>query len=293
VLAAVFVMGFGAGTLDMVLSPIVCALRPERRAVAMNWLHSFYCVGAVLAILAGALALRLGLGWRSMSLWLGAMPLVVGAGFCVAKIPPLVADGQQRTRLRHLCRERYFLIALVAIFLGGATELGMAQWLPAYAETSLGYSRWTGGMALLGFSLAMAVGRMLGGWTGGRIAPITLMIGCCWASVVLFVMGCFFPVAAVALSACIAAGLTGSILWPSMLGVAADRFPHGGASMFALLAAMGNFGGIFMPWVVGVTADLTAMRWGLATATLCPLLMALLLQRMRQPAAAAAVASAA
>ena len=41
--------------------------------------------------------------------------------------------------------------------------------------------------------------------------------------------------------------------------------------MFALLGALGNFGGIFMPWLVGVVADHWGLRWGLASATLCPL----------------------
>ena len=50
---ALFVLGLGAGMLDMVLSPIVSTLNPTRRAVALNWLHSFYCVGAVVTILAG------------------------------------------------------------------------------------------------------------------------------------------------------------------------------------------------------------------------------------------------
>ena len=281
VLVAVFVMGFGAGTLDMILSPIVCALQPERRGAAMNWLHSFYCVGAVLTILAGALALKVGMGWRAISLWLVLMPLPVAAAFMVMRIPPLVSAGGERMRLRELCRRSYFLVALVAIFLGGATELGMAQWLPAYAETGLGFSRWTGGMALLWFSLAMAVGRMLAGVLGHRFDGIRLMLLCCWASVVLFLLACFAPWSPVALAACIGAGLTGSCLWPSMLAVTADRFPRGGASMFGLLAAFGNFGGIFMPWIVGVTADFTEIHWGLSTATLCPLLMGACLLWMR------------
>src|SRR5947207_10051631 len=37
VLVAVFVMGLGAGILDMVLSPIIAALRPDSRATALNW----------------------------------------------------------------------------------------------------------------------------------------------------------------------------------------------------------------------------------------------------------------
>jgi MFS family permease len=287
VLVAVLIMGLGAGILDMVLSPIVAALRPDRRSSAMNWLHSFYCVGAVATILASGLALDSKVSWRTLSLWLIAMPVAVGLGFTALRIPPLVAEGHERTRLRRLVRETYFLVALGAIFLAGATELGMAYWLPAYAEVSLRYTKWTADMAFLGFSLAMAVGRILAGLIGHRIRPITLMLGCCWASVGLFVAACFAPWPAVALGACVAAGLMGSCLWPSMLAVTADRFPRGGASMYGLLAAFGNFGGVFMPWVVGVTAGLSAMNWGLSTATLCPLGLAFMLIWMGRQAKAA------
>ena len=60
-LAATFGLGLGAGILDMVLSPVVAAINPERRAAAMNWLHSFYCVGAVVTVVVGTLALQAGL----------------------------------------------------------------------------------------------------------------------------------------------------------------------------------------------------------------------------------------
>lgn len=277
VLVAVGLMGFGAGVLDMVLSPIVCAFQPERRTQAMNWLHSFYCVGAVFTVLAGSLALRFGIGWRTLALWLVLLPAVVALGFLGLRIPPLVEAGQQRMRTRTLFRESFYLVALLAIFLAGATELGMAQWLPAYAETGLGYSKWTGGMALLAFSVAMAAGRMGAGMLGDRIRPIPLMAACCWSSVALFLAACFLPWPPLALVAAVGAGLTGSCLWPSMLGVTADRYPQGGASMFGLLGALGNLGGVFMPWVVGVVADHAALNLGIAVSTLCPLLMGLLL----------------
>jgi len=58
-----------------------------------------------------------------------------------------------------------------------------------------------------------------------------------------------------------------------MLAVAADRYPDGGASMFAALAAFGNAGGIFMPWIVGWVGDVRDLHWGIATSALAPLLM--------------------
>jgi len=299
VLAAAFIMGLGAGVLDMVLSPIISALQPERRAAAMNWLHSFYCVGAVGTILAGSLALRLGWGWRSISLCLIALPALVGVGFAALRVPPLVAEGQERMRLRLLIRRPYFLAALAAIFFVGGTELAMAQWLAAYAEKGLGYSTWVSGMALLAFSIAMAVGRMTAGTVGHRVATAHLMLVSCGAAVLFYVVACLAPWPAIALGACVGVGLACSCLWPSMLALAADRFPQGGASMFAMLSAFGNSGGIVLPWVVGMVADLVRLRkimafpatvdterlglhLGLGTATLCPILLAAILLWMRR-----------
>ncbi len=282
VLCAVFVMGLGAGILDMVLSPIVSALQPHKRTTALNWLHSFYSVGAVITVLIGGVALRLEIGWRAISLALIAVPLVVALGFIHVDLPPLIPQEGRRTPIRDLCRDSSFLAISVAIFLGGALELGLAQWLPAYAEMNLGFSRWTGSISLVAFAVAMALGRVFAGMIGHRVEPIALMLGCCWTSVVLFVLACFAPWPAVALASSVAVGLAGSSLWPSTLGVAADRFPHGGASMFGLLAALGNLGGIFMPWMVGVTADRLSLRLGLATSTVCPLFMALVLLWMQR-----------
>jgi len=280
-LAAVALMGGGAGVLDMVLSPIVSALQPHRRSAAMNWLHSFYCIGAVATVLVASSALRFGVHWRVIALGMIAIPLLVAAGFTRMTLPALVAHEDGRLPLRQLMRIPLFLVAVAAIFLAGATELGLAQWLPAYAEVDLGFTPWVAGMSLLFFSVAMALGRILAGLIGHRVAGVVLMRACCWVTAILFVVACFAPWPGLRLAAAIATGLTGSCLWPTMLGVTADRFPRGGASMFGMLAAFGNFGGVFMPWIVGATADMTGrMNWGISLAVLCPLGMIALLRAM-------------
>src|SRR5688572_1703978 len=181
VIVASFVMGVGAGVLDMILSPIVSALQPQRRTVAMNLLHSFYCTGAVATILAATVAREYGVDWRSVAIGLVPVPLLIGAGFMRLSLPSMVEAGAPRTPVRSLLREPFFLVTLGAIFLGGATELGMAYWLPAYAEQSLGFTPWVAGMAFLGFSFAMAVGRLGVGLLPPSVGPIRLMLACCGA----------------------------------------------------------------------------------------------------------------
>ncbi len=278
---AVFLLGLGAGQIDMVLSPVVAALNPERRSAAMNWLHSYYCIGAVLTVLAGTLSLHLGISWRNACLAQVVLPVGLLCAFLPLRFPPMVSESG-RQPFSTLLRSRWFLAALLAIFLGGATELAMAQWLPAYAEKALGYPAWVGGAGLLAFSLAMAVGRMAVGASGTRWNPYDLMAWSCALSVVLFLAAAFAPHPAVALACCIAAGFTGSCLWPTMLAVAADRNPDGGASMFGALAALGNAGGIVMPWLVGWIADRHDLHWGLAVSAVAPAAMVPLVLLMRR-----------
>jgi fucose permease len=277
---ALFFLGLGAGMLDMILSPVVSALNPEKRSTALNWLHSFYCVGAVVTILCGTLALQAGLSWRQSSLLLTPLPLFLFVSFAPQHFPALVTE-KGRLGLRVLIRKTWFLGALAAIFLGGATELGMAQWLPAYAEQALRFPVWVSGSALLFFSLAMAAGRMSAGAWGGNLDPYLTMAWSCGLTVLLFIGGSFLPHPGWALAACIAAGFTGSALWPTMLAVTADRHPEGGATMFGALASMGNAGGILMPWIVGWVADKSNLHWGLASSALAPLLMLPLLLHLR------------
>ncbi len=271
-LGAIFALGLGAGVLDMVLSPIVSALNPHKRAAALNWLHSFYCVGAAVTVLAGSLALKAGFGWRGSCLILLPLPLLLLFAFAPLAFPEPEHEST-RTSLRALLKKTWFLFAALGIFLGGATELGMAQWLPAYAETSLGFPTWIGGGALLLFSIAMAFGRMVVGTVGARLDPFRVMAWSCGTSVILFLLGSFLPIPSLALTACILVGFTGSCLWPTMLAVTADRYPAGGATMFGMLAALGNAGGIFMPWAVGWVADRSDLHWGLAISALAPLFM--------------------
>jgi fucose permease len=272
-LVANFILGFGAGVLDMVLSPVVSAINPENRSSSMNWLHSFYCVGATITVLAGTAALQCGISWRAACLILIPLPIALIFALGAQKFPALTEEGEERTPFQKLITDPWFFGALVAIFLGGATELGMAQWLPAYAELGLKYPQWVGGTALFLFSICMAIGRMGIGALSEKINPVTIMAWGCGLSVVLFLLGSFFPIKLIALGACVLAGLTGSCLWPTMLAITADKYPNGGATMFGALAAFGNAGGIFMPWAVGVIADHSSLAYGLAVSALAPFFM--------------------
>ncbi len=50
--------------------------------------------------------------------------------------------------------------------------------------------------------------------------------------------------------------------------------------MFALLSAVGNIGGVFMPWAVGVIGDASRIGVGIGATAVCPILILVTLRMM-------------
>src|SRR5258708_10210403 len=166
---------------------------------------------------AGTLVLQMGWGWRTACLVLLPLPLALFVIFGRMRLPSIGSDEEGRTHFGAIVKEKWFLGAMVAILLGGATELGMAQWLPAYAETALGFPQWISGAGLLFFSVAMAAGRMVVGAFGTKLKPFQTMAWGCASSVILFLAGSFLPIYSLPPAARVLAGFTGSCLCPPML----------------------------------------------------------------------------
>ncbi len=270
------VLGLGAGVLDMILSPIISALCPENRVSAMNRLHAYYCLGVVGIVLISSLCLYLQLPWRWVIAFFALMPLTLGVGFLGTSLPPLVHPDHERYRLRHLLLRPRFYAALCMILFVGAIEEGMGQWLPAYSESVLGYSKSTGGMALAGFALFMGIGRLYSSFIIQRIGPYATVLGCAITCTVFYTLASRATNPAVALSACMLVGLGCSVLWPTTLGMTADRIPQGGATMFSFMAGVGNVGCILAPWSEGVVADEKGLRFAIGLGALSPFLLILL-----------------
>ncbi len=263
-LASSVIGGIGAGMLDMIVSPVVSATCTEGKSSTLNRVHSFFCVGAVGTLAIASLGLEAEVSWRWVTLALAIIPAYWGLRVVTTELPPLVHPEKARQGLRVLIRLPRFYVALTAIILVGATDSGIAQWLPAYSEQELGMTKAMGGYFLTAFSIAMGLGRWLASMEKGRIPPHTVVGFSALACGGLYLVGTLHGNPWIAVSACVMVGFACSALWPTCLGMTSDRFPQGGATLFSLLAAGGNFGCLLVPWLEGMIAE----RWDIRTAIL-------------------------
>ncbi len=297
------IFSMGCGLLEVLISPIIHAVPSTRKQADMALLHAFYPLGKVSVIALTALALYAfgHRAWMWIALAWSVIPLLNTFAFLAVKLPPLVHESE-RERSRTLARTRFFWLALFGMLLAGATEVSLAQWTSAYAQTVLGLSQMiSDGLGFGLFAVMMMAGRL---WFGLhsrelKLRPL-LILGAVFTALFYAIMA-LSPWSPLALAACILAGLSISLLWPGIVALSATAFPRAGISLFALLAAFGDAGCGLGPWLIGLTADHVAagieagqigifatygpaqagLRTGFLLAVLFPLLLAPVLWRMR------------
>ena len=76
------------------------------------------------------------------------LPVSVFLGFLPVHVPPMVHEDHDREPVGSLLRRKYLWAGLLLIFLAGGTEMSVTQWLPAYAERVLGFTKSVSGHAL-------------------------------------------------------------------------------------------------------------------------------------------------
>ena len=244
-----------SGLAEVLISPVIAALPADNPDREMSKLHAVYAWGAVGVVLISTLFLLAfgGKNWQWLAGGFAIVPLVASIAFSRAEVPAMQTPEKTSGALG-LFKNGGLWLCVCAIFLGGASEVTMAQWSSSYIEKALGIPKIWGdicGVAL--FGLALALGRTLYAKFGKNIGKILF-----WGAVgaaVCYLLAVFVNVPVVGLLACGLTGICVSMMWPGSLVVAADRFPKGGVVVYAMMAAGGDLGASVAPQLVGVVTD--------------------------------------
>jgi MFS family permease len=169
----------------------------------------------------------------------------------------------------------------------GASELSMAQWASAFAESALGLSKTAGdltGPCL--FAVTMGTCRAIFGKFGDRIPLTKFMIASGILCIVSYLLASLSPHPVMGLLGCIICGFSVGIMWPGTISLCAPKIPRGGTAFFAMLAMAGDLGGSAGPAIVGNISQAAGnnLQHGLLAGGIFPVVMilALLLLTSRQ-----------
>lgn len=253
IMAGVVIYAIGSGLTEVLCSPIVEACPFEHKEAAMSLLHSFYCWGSVGAIVLSTLFFAVfGIdNWKWMACIWALLPLYNVYNFATCPIEPIVDEGKGMG-IGRLLMMPMFWVAIVLMVCSGASELAMAQWASAYAESALGFTKTLGDIAgPCMFAITMGISRVIYGKYGNKIDLMKFMLGSGALCLVCYIMASLLDNPVLGLIGCIMCGFSVGIMWPGTISLSSKQFPAGGTAMFALLAMAGDLGGALGPGVVG------------------------------------------
>lgn len=254
ILISVIIYAMGSGLIEVLCSPIVEACPFDHKEAVMSLLHSFYCWGSVGVILLSTLFFTLfGIeNWRLLACIWALVPLYNIYNFVTCPIEHLVEDGEG-LGIKNLLKLPMFWISIILMICAGASELSMAQWASAYAESALGLSKTLGD--LVGpclFAIMMGISRTIFGKFGEKMDLMKYMMFCGALCLICYIAASASQSPVIGLLGCVVCGFSVGIMWPGTISISSQKIPAGGTAMFALLAMAGDIGGAAGPGIVGM-----------------------------------------
>ncbi|MCA9258905.1 MAG: MFS transporter [Planctomycetales bacterium] len=243
-----FIFAVGNGVCEAVVNPLTATLFPRNKTHYLNILHAGWPAGLVVGGLASALMAGSGEGasatqpvdWKiQMSLFL--IPVVIYGVMLMGQKFPQSEAASAGISVRQMVASvitPIFFILLLLHALVGYVELGTDSWISKITGAIM-ESPQKGLMLFVYTSSLMFALRFVAGPIVHKISPLGLLLvsgilGACGLLLLGSAASVLWCVVAATVYAC---GKT--FLWPTMLAVASERFPRGGAVAIGLMGGIG------------------------------------------------------
>jgi fucose permease len=256
---AAFVYGLGAGVLNAATNTLVSSLSASGRSAALNLLGFSFSLGA----LAVPLLMSLTKGRFSSATVLYALAItsaVVLVFVLMQQFPAPVHSSTPLKKLLQVLHQPVVWLFGALLFFESGNENCMFVWAGKVAQDLLHTSAQRADLVLLGLSAAMGAGRLLAvlwlRWIGNRN---TILLSAAIVATGAIVVLVFAGFGGVMTGFCLI-GFGLSAIFPTVLGMAGDRFPRETGTVFGTIITVGLIGGIPGPMLGGWAANYNPAR---------------------------------
>jgi len=272
---AVLFYSFGAGLIEVLVSPIIEACPSDSKSGSMQLLHSFYCWGMVFTILVSTAFFAIfGIeNWQYCALMWTVIPVVNTFLFLNCPINTLKTEGESGS-IKKLFSNKIVWVVMILMLCSGAAEQAVAQWASAFVEAGLKISKTYSD--LIGpclFAVCMGIVRMLYGFFADKIKLKPALMASGVLCVISYLIIIFSPWAWLSLVGASLCGVSVAIMWPACLSLGAENVSGGGTSLFAYMALFGDAGCIVGPGLVGMIAGSKGIGVSLGFGIVFPILI--------------------
>jgi MFS transporter, FHS family, glucose/mannose:H+ symporter len=266
---AVVARSGAVGMLEVGVNALFLALYPVGRGRALNIVHVWFSVGALVGPLAIGGLLTAGSSWQAITLLTAVLAGPVAGLALIARFPPSRAprpNAADRTE-GELPRERSLVpFAGLALAMGCyvAAEVGVSSWVVRYLS-SAPVSVATGALSL--FWAGLTVGRLASSRVADRFEHVAFSVVLTLAGSLLLAAAVVAPLEAALVLYALAGACFGPI-YPLVMAVGGDLYPHRLSALSGGLTAAAFVGGLVYPPLIGLLAEPIGIGPGLLGAAL-------------------------
>jgi len=288
-LFAFFMIGLGGGLIEIVVNTLISEIYAKKRTSALNLLHGFFGVGALLGPILMGYLIEGGFGWR---LGYGTVALFSAT----VLIFQILTSYPKKVSSDHIDFDYFFKIlknpytillgAIMILYVG--SEMGINYWSVLYMELGLGITKITASSFLSLFWIAMTMGRFVCFVVAKKIGGKKLLISLSFISVFAFAVFMSADSQVTAGGSIFLLGLAFSGIFPTIMALGIDRFPKALGTITGLLMTFMGGGALLFPWFIGMIADIFTLKVGMLSILLFIIMLTfstgmLGLKRIRQP----------
>lgn len=236
------IMGLSQGLVEGVINPLIATIYSDQKTKRFNMLHAWWPGGLVIGgLLAVLMTKAFNASWQ-LKLSTILVPAVIYLFMAATMKYPAterVASNISTADMWKEAAQPLFIMLFICMWMTAAAELGPDQWFPKVMGDLV--PQLQGVLFLVYTAGLMFLLRTFGSGIAHRSPIATLLVCSALTGIGLYWLGGLkigvSPVIAFAAATVFGVGKT--YLWPTMLGVVAERFPRGGALLISLMGGAG------------------------------------------------------
>jgi MFS family permease len=255
---AFLIMGLSQGVVEGVINPLTVTVYPEEKTRRLIMLHAWWPGGQIIGGLAAVLMAKvLHASWQ-VEFSLIIIPAAIYVALALAQRYPATERVQSNVTTGEMWREALrplFLLFCVCNGLGSAAELGPDQWFPKVMGDLI--PQLQGVLFLVYTAGLMFLLRTFASGLSQKNPIVTTIVCAAITCIGLYWLGSLRPgdSAAVAFVAATVFGGGKTFFVPTMLGLASEQLPRGGALLMSIMGGCGMLATAVALPVMGARID--------------------------------------
>jgi len=258
------ILGLGTGGIEVICNALIIDLYGDRKSNAMNTLHLFFPLGAIIGPLYTAFLFSRSINWRFAFITYGFLSLALLGAFSIFRFPgrAVEAKGAKDSPL-FLLKERLVLILGLLLGLYVSVQIGVGTWMTTYLRDLVSLPPVASANILALYWTGMTLGRFVGSRISHKVKHTDLILVMCVGSAAFLILSLVATSPAMVVAFFFITGFSLSAIYPMVVVVGGSSYPLNSAAVVGIISAGSSLSSSLLQWTMAQISQATTIKAGM------------------------------